>query len=96
MLGHDAGPPAQNDPGKQGTNQGISQTDPGGGNAVFPAELSGIADKNNGGKVRSTIGKSSKPGADTSSTQYESVDIGCIFTAVKADGNHNCEKACKH
>ena len=51
MLCHDTGTSAEYDPCEQRADNGIAETDPSGSNSVFPTELTGIADKYNGGKI---------------------------------------------
>ena len=53
-VGHNAGTPAQDDPGEHGSDQGIADTDPGRGNTVFPAKLSGVTDEYDRREIRST------------------------------------------
>ena len=47
MLRHDPGAPAEDDPGKKRSDQRVADTDPGGSDAVFPAELSCVPYKDN-------------------------------------------------
>lgn len=61
MICHNSGTPAENQPCKQGADEGVAETDPGRGKTEVPAKLSGITDKNNGGKIRGTIGKGAEP-----------------------------------
>ncbi|MPM82086.1 hypothetical protein SDC9_129144 [bioreactor metagenome] len=88
MLGHDAGAAPQNHPGQQRADEGVAQTDPGGGDAVLPAELTGIPHKDHGGEVRGTVSKGGEPGPYRTSTQYKAADIGGMTAAIEADHQH--------
>ena len=55
MVRHEARAAAQNDPCEQGTDESIADADPGRGDAELPAELAGVANEDNGGKVGSSI-----------------------------------------
>ena len=96
MLGHDAGAAAQHHPGQQRAQQGVSDPRPGGGDAVFPAKLSGVAYKDHGGEIGGAVGKGGEPGAHRASAQHEAVDVGCGFPAVQADGHHHRKKYQEH
>ena len=48
MMGHLPGTLSQNHPGQQASQNGVPQPHPGGGQTEPPAELAGIAYKNNG------------------------------------------------
>ena len=89
MLGHDTSAAAQDYPCKQGTDERVADTDPGGCQTIFPAELSGIADKDNGGKIRSAIGECSQPRTDRASTQDKAIDISGMASAIQTDTHQN-------
>ena len=92
MLRHDSGAPSQNDPGQQRAEKSIPNADPSGGNAEFPAELPGITNKDYSGEVRCTVGKCGEPGADAAAAEYKAIYIGGVFSAIKADTDHNDKK----
>ena len=75
MLGHDPGASSQNDPGQKRAQDGVADAGPGGCNAVFPTELACVADENDSGEIRSTVGKGCEPGTYRPAAQYKSVDI---------------------
>ena len=75
VLGHQTGSSAEKHPCEKRTDDRIADADPCCGNAVFPAELSGVADEDNRGKIGSTIGKGSQPRTYTSSSQYKVIHI---------------------
>src|SRR5699024_8616773 len=74
VLGHDPGPAAQRRPGQQGPQQGVADARPGGGDAVLPAELTGVAHKNHGGEVAGAVGEGGEPGTHAPSAQDEAAD----------------------
>ena len=92
MLGHDAGAAAQHSPGQQRTQQGVADAGPGGGDAVFPAELAGIAHEHHRGEIRGAVSEGGQPGADAPAAQDKAVDVGGVPAAVQAHGHHNAEK----
>ena len=96
VLGHDAGAAAQHHPGQQRAQKGVSDPRPGGGDAVLPAELSGVAHKDHGGKIGGAVGEGGEPGPHRAAAQHEAVDIGGGFPAVQADGHHHREKYQEH
>lgn len=96
MLAHDPGPPAQDDPGQQAANQGVADANPGGGQAVFPSELSGVTDEYNGGKVGGAVGKGSEPGANAPSSQYKVIDIGGMTPGIESYPQHDGKKDDQH
>ena len=61
LLGHDTGSSAQNHPGHQGADKGISKAHPGAGKTVLPAELARIAHEDNGGEIACAVGKGGEP-----------------------------------
>ena len=87
MLGHDAGAAAQNGPGQQRAENGVADTDPGGGDTELPAKLTSVADKNNCGEIGRAVGESGQPRADAPSAEDEAVDIGGVFAAVQTAVN---------
>ena len=93
---HDPGPPAQDDPGQQAANQGVADANPGGGQAVFPSELSGVTDEYNGGKVGGAVGKGSEPGANAPSSQYKVIDIGGMTPGIESYPQHDGKKDDQH
>ena len=92
MLAHNSCSSAQHNPGKQGTDQGIADTDPSGGNSVFVAELSCISYKNHSTEIGRTVGKSRQPRTDTSASEYKAVHVGGMFTGIKTDSYHYGKK----
>ena len=89
MLCHNPGSPAQNHPGQQGADDGVSNARPGGGDAVAPAELPGISHEHNGREIGSAVGESGEPGAHGAASQHKAVHIGGMLAAVKSN-------ACQH
>ena len=59
--------------------------DPGRRHAIFPAELPGIANEDDGGKIRSAIGKRREPRADAAPAQNEPLHICRVSAAIDAD-----------
>ena len=51
VMGHDTGPSSKDDPCHQTSNHSVADPDPSRGDSVFPAKLSGIADKYDRRKV---------------------------------------------
>ena len=86
MLRHDARAASENDPSEQRTD-----ANPRGSDAVFPAELTGVADKDDGGEVRRTVSECGQPWADRAAAEDEAVDIGGVPAAVQADANEHGE-----
>ena len=64
----------------------------GGGDAVFPAELAGVAHKDHGGEIGGAVSEGGEPGPHGASAQHEAVDVSGIFPAVQANAHHNPEK----
>ena len=91
MLGHDAGPPTQHDPGHQGAKNGVADARPSRGHAVLPAKLARVAHKDHGGEVRGAVGKGRQPRADRPATQHKAVHVCGVLAAVNADAHHDCE-----
>ena len=89
MLGHNTGTAAKDNPCEQGTDERIANTDPGGSKTIFPAELSGIADEDNSGKIRGTISKRSQPWTNRASAKDKAIDIGGVASAVQTDTHQN-------
>lgn len=92
VLGHDAGAAAQHGPGQQGAQQGVADARPGGGDAIFPAELSGVAHKDHSGKIGRAIGEGGEPRAHRAPAQHKAVYVGGMLAAVKADAHHHGEE----
>ena len=91
MLRHDARAASENDPSEQRTDQRVADANPRGSDAVFPAELTGVADKDNGGEVRRTVSECGQPRADRAAAEDEAVDIGGLPASVQADANEHGE-----
>ncbi len=91
MLRHNTGASSENHPRQQGTDERIADADPGRGETVFPAELTCIADKNNGGEIGCAVGKGSQPRTDRASAQHKAVDICRMPAAVQADADQHGE-----
>ena len=72
--------PPQDDPRPAGCRSGIANANPGGGQAVFPSELTGITDKYHSGKVGGAVGKGGEPGPHAPSSQNKVIDIGGMAT----------------
>ena len=96
MLGHDAGPASEDGPGQHGAEQGIHQAHPGGGDAVFPAELSGVADEDDGGEVTRAVCEGGQPGAHGAAAEDEAVDVRRVAPAVDSHGDHDTEEDDEH
>ncbi len=92
VLGHDPGAAAQHHPGQQRAQNGVANARPGGGEAVLPAELAGVAHKNHGGKIGGAVGEGGEPGAHGAPAQHKTADIGGVFAAVQANAYHHTEK----
>jgi len=96
MLGHDPGAAAQHHPGQQGAKHRVADARPGGGDAVLPAKLSGVAHKDHGGEIGGAVGKGGEPGTHGAPAQHEAVDVGGVLTAVQANAHHNPEEHQQH
>ena len=96
MLRHNPGTPSQNDPCQHGTDQGVANADPCGGNPIFPTELPGITYEDDGGEIGGPVGEGGEPGAYGAPAEYETIYIRRMFTAVKADSDHNGKKDNQH
>ena len=96
MFAHDPGPPPKDDPGQQAADQGIANANPGGGQAVFPSELTGITDKYHSGKVGGAIAKGGEPGPHTPSSQNKVIDIGGMATGIESHSQHDGKKDNQH
>ena len=96
VLRHHAGAPAKDGPGHVGADERVSEADPGGGDAVFPAELPGIAHENDRGKVGGAVGKGRKPRPHRPRAQHKAVHVAGVPAAVEADGDHQREEYQKH
>ena len=96
VVGHNAGPSAEHDPGKQASEECIAQTDPGRGKTVLPSELSGVTDEYDGGKIGCAVRECGQPRADGTSAQNEIIHVGCMLAGSHSDQNHNSEKQKKH
>ena len=96
MLGHKTGAPSEHHPGEKRTDEGIPYAYPCGGYTEFPAELSGVADEYNCGKVRRAVGKGSEPGTNGTTAQDKAVDVGSMLAAEYAHRNHNAEENNQH
>ena len=75
MLCHQACPATQDPPGQERADERIAQADPGGGQAILPAELAGVADEDDRRKVRRTECECRKPGADIAASQDKTLHI---------------------
>ena len=89
VLGHDAGAAAQNCPGEKGAEQRVADSGPGGGDTVFPSELTGVADENDRREIGSPVGEGCEPGPDAAPPEDEAVDIRRALSAVEADREHD-------
>lgn len=89
MLCHHAGAPSQHHPGQQASDQGVAQADPGGGQPVFPTELSGVADEHHCGKVGRPVGEGREPGPNAPAAQHEIVHVGGVPAGAEADNDHD-------
>ena len=92
MLRHDTGAAAQNDPGQKRAEDGVADARPGGSDAVFPAELTCVADENDGGEIRGSVCERGQPGTDASAAENEAVDVGRVLAAIQTDADHDAEK----
>lgn len=84
-MSHDASAPAEDDPGEQTADERVADADKGRRDAVFPAELSRIADENDGREVGGSVRERGQPGTDRASAEHEAVDVSRAPTAVYAD-----------
>ena len=89
MLGHEAGATPQDAPCQQRADQSVADADPGGGQTIFPAELTGVSDKDDRREIRCTESECRKPGADIAASQDESLDVRCGPAAIEADADHH-------
>ena len=74
MLGHQLRTTPQEDPRQEGADDGITDTDPGGGESVLPTKLSCVAHEDHGREIRGAKGKGREPGTYGTSAQYESIN----------------------
>ena len=87
MLRHNPGTPSQNDPCQHGTDQGVANADPCGGNPIFPTELPGITYEDDGGEI-GFISSVSEPFCKECSRMRLSVDgkiYNCLFATTGFD-----------
>ena len=91
MLGHNTGAAAQHHPGQQGAQHGVADARPGGGDAVLPAELTGVAHEDHGGEIRGAVSEGCQPGPYGAASEHEAIDISGMFPAVYADSNQYSE-----
>ena len=96
VLGHDPGAAAQNGPGQVGADDGVAQADPGGGDAVLPPELAGIAYQDDRGKIGGAVGEGGKPSAHRTSAQHKSIHAARMAAAVQADQDHQPKEYHQH
>ena len=89
MLRHQARPASQDPPGQERADECVAQADPGGGQSVLPAELTGVPDEDNRREVRRTECECRKPGADIAASQDETLNMGCGAAAIDADPDHH-------
>ena len=61
MVGHKTSPAAKQEEGDKAADDSVSDSDPGSGRTVDPAELTSVTDENNGGKVGRSVGESGQP-----------------------------------
>ena len=96
MLSHNTRASAENRPCEERTDDRVTDTDPGGRDTEFPAELTGVADEDNGGEIRCTVSKGGQPGTDASASENKAVDVGSVAAAVDTNAYHDAEKQHQH
>ena len=96
MLRHNAGTAAKHLPGEKRADKGVTESDPGRSKSEVPAELTRVADKDNGREIGGTEGKGGKPRAYRAAAQHEAINVGGVPSAVKTYGDHKPEKADQH
>ena len=89
MLRHQAGAPAQDPPGQQRADEGVAETDPGGGQTILPAELAGVSDEDDRRKLRGAECESREPGTDIAASQDETLYVRSGPAAIDADTDHH-------
>ena len=89
MLGHQAGALAQHRPRERSADQRIADADPCGGDAVAPAELSGIADEHDRGKICGAECECGHPRADLVAAEDEVIDAFGLSGGDDADQDHD-------
>ena len=87
MLGHDPRSPSEDHPGQQGAEDRITDTGPGGGDTEAPAELSGVADEDDGREIGGTVGECRQPWTYGAASQNKSFHISCMLSAVESDAD---------
>ena len=92
MLGHNPRPPPQHHPGQQAADGGVAQPDPGGGEPVFPAELTGVPDKDDRRKIARPVGKGGQPRPDRPAPQDEARNADGMAPGGDAYRHHAGEK----
>jgi hypothetical protein len=85
VLRHDSRASPQNLPRKKGTQKGIPNSNPCGGNAVFPSELPRIAYKYDSGKVGCAVGKGRDPRSNASPAQKKAVNVCGVLLVQKSN-----------
>ena len=75
MLRHQARAATQDPPGQERADERVAQADPGGRQAVLPAELAGVSDEDDRREVRRAECESREPGADIAASQDETLNI---------------------
>ena len=95
-LCHFARAGAEHPPGEQAAQNGVADAYPRGRKAVFPSELTGVADEDDGREVRRAECKRGKPGAYVAAAQNEAGHAAGVFLAQDADDDGDCREGEHH
>ena len=79
VLRHQFRAASKDEPRQQRTDNGISYSNPCGGKAVTPSELSGIAYEDHRREITRTIGKGCQPWTNSTTAQNETIYTACLF-----------------
>ena len=92
MLRHQFGATSQDNPGQQRTYHGITNTNPSGRKAVFPAKLSCIAHKDDRREITGAKGESREPGTYGASAEHESINTAGLLAGVETHTYHHSQE----
>ena len=95
-LRHLARAGAEHPPGEQAAQNGVADAHPRGRQAVFPTELAGVADEDDGREVRRAERERGKPRAYVTAAKNESGHAAGVFLAQDADDDGDCREGEHH
>ena len=92
VLGHDPRAPAEDYPGEQRADEGVSEAYPRRGDAEGPAELTRVADEDDGGEVGRAEGEGAQPGSHVPRAEDEAGHVGRVLSRAYAYDHHDREE----